>query len=107
MLEDDIIDNCCPLKIMRTDIARQMPFFKGMHRFIPDMVIMLGGTIKQVPVHHYSRYAGKAKYNLANRLLGPFIDTLVFRWMQRNTIHYDIRKQLRRQAAPWQERTVG
>ena len=92
LLEDEIIDTGCPLKIIRTDIAKQMPFFKGMHRFIPDMVILLGGKVKQVPIQHYRRYAGKAKYNLMNRLLGPLIDALVFRWMQRNAIHYNIKK---------------
>jgi len=92
LLHDDIIDTGCPLKIMRTEIAQQMPFFKGMHRFIPDMVMLLGGTVKQVPIHHFPRYAGTAKYNLMNRLLGPLIDVFIFRWMQRNAIRYHIKK---------------
>lgn len=91
LLKDDILDSCCPLKIIRTDIARRMPFFKGMHRFIPDMVILLGGKVKQIPVHHYSRHAGKAKYNLLNRMIGPLIDAFVFRWMQRNFIRYRVK----------------
>lgn len=92
LLHDDIIDTGCPLKIMRTDIAKQMPFFKGMHRFIPDMVLLLDGKVKQVPIHHFPRYAGTAKYNFLNRMIGPFIDAFVFRWMQRNAIHYHIKK---------------
>lgn len=92
LLKDQIIDTCCPLKILRTDIARRMPFFKGMHRFIPGMVMLLGGKVKQMPVRHYERHAGKAKYNLANRMIGPLIDAFVFRWMQRNTIRYRIKK---------------
>jgi len=93
MLEDDIIDTACPLKIIRTPIAKQMPFFKGMHRFIPDMVILLGGTVKQVPINHFPRYAGQAKYNLMNRMFGPLIDMMVFRWMQRKVIHYEINRR--------------
>jgi glycosyltransferase involved in cell wall biosynthesis len=92
LLEDEIIDTGCPLKIMRADMAKKMPFFKGMHRFIPDMVILLGGKVKQVPIQHYPRYAGRAKYSLMNRMLGPLIDAFVFRWMQRNAIHYNIKK---------------
>lgn len=92
LLEDEIIDTGCPLKIMRTDIAKQMPFFKGMHRFIPDLVILLGGRVKQVPIQHFPRVAGKAKYTLVNRMVGPLIDAFVFRWMQRNFIHYSIKK---------------
>ncbi|HEX8038540.1 MAG TPA: glycosyltransferase family 2 protein [Chryseosolibacter sp.] len=94
LLHDDIIDICCPLKIIKTDIAKQMPFFKGMHRFIPDMVTLLGGKVKQVPVRHYPRFAGTAKYNLMNRILGPLIDAFVFRWMQRNAIRYKISRKI-------------
>ncbi len=94
LLKDDIIDICCPLKIIRTDIAKEMPFFKGMHRFIPDMVTLLGGKVKQVPVKHYPRFAGTAKYNLLNRMLGPLVDAFVFRWMQRNAIRYKISSKI-------------
>lgn len=92
LLDDDIIDTGCPLKIMKADIAKQMPFFKGMHRFIPNMTILLGGKVKQVPVQHFPRYAGKAKYHLLNRLVGPLTDAIVFRWMQRNAITYSVTK---------------
>lgn len=95
LLGDDIVDICCPLKVMRTDIAKQMPFFKGMHRFMPDMVTLLGGTVKQIPVQHYPRFAGTAKYNLMNRILGPLIDAFMFRWMQRNAIRYRIISTIR------------
>jgi len=92
LLEDDIIDTGCPLKVIRAEVAKQMPFFKGMHRFIPDTVILLGGKVKQVPIQHFPRYAGKAKYTLINRSIGPLVDAIVFRWMQRNAIHYHIQK---------------
>ena len=91
LLKDEIIDTGCPLKVMKSDLAKRMPFFKGMHRFIPDMVILLGGTVKQVPIRHYPRYAGTPKYNLMNRLIGPLLDAFVFRWMQRNFINYRIK----------------
>ncbi|MEJ7646516.1 MAG: glycosyltransferase family 2 protein [Chryseolinea sp.] len=93
LLKDDIIDTGCPLKIMRTDLAKQMPFFRGMHRFIPNMVMLLGGSVKQVPVQHFPRYAGQAKYNLMNRMTGPFIDSVAFRWMQKSKIQYTISRK--------------
>jgi glycosyltransferase involved in cell wall biosynthesis len=92
LLNDNIKDTGCPLKIIKTEYAKRIPFFKGMHRFLPNAVMMLGGKVMQVPVRHFPRLAGKSKYNLFNRLLGPFIDALVFRWMQRNYIRYDIKK---------------
>ena len=64
--------------------------FTGMHRFIPALVQMAGGTVKQVPVRHYPRMAGKAKYHLFNRLWGPFNDCFAYRWMKKRFIDYTI-----------------
>ncbi|MCG6910199.1 MAG: glycosyltransferase [Deltaproteobacteria bacterium] len=93
MIDDGIEDTCCPLKVMKTDYARSMPFFIGMHRFIPALVQLQGGSVKQVPVQHFPRYAGTAKYNLRNRLIGPFIDTLAFIWIKKRYIRYRISKK--------------
>lgn len=91
LLESDIIDTGCPLKVIHTRVAQQMPFFDGMHRFIPDLVLLLGGKVKQVPIPHYTRFAGKSKYNLTNRFVGPLTDAIVFRWMQKKFIRYSVR----------------
>ena len=93
LLNSDIIDTGCPLKLIRTRIAQQMPFFNGMHRFIPDMVLLLGGVVKQVPIAHYSRFAGQSKFSLRNRFLGPVADALAFRWMQKKFIRYTVRSE--------------
>lgn len=91
LLESDIIDTGCPLKIIRTRVAQQMPFFNGMHRFMPDLVMLLGGMVKQVPIGHYTRFAGKSKYNLKNRSLGPLADAVVLRWMQKKFVRYKVK----------------
>lgn len=82
MTGDGISDTGCPLKVLQLPYAKELPLFKGMHRFIPALVQMQGGECREVPVHHHPRTAGKAKYNLANRLLGPFVDCFAFRWMR-------------------------
>lgn len=92
MIDDGIADTCCPLKIMETAIAQQIPFFDGMHRFIPALIQLNGGKVKQVPVRHFPRYAGTSKYHLFNRLIGPFVDTLVFVWMRKRRIRYQIKE---------------
>ena len=93
MINDGILDTCCPLKIIKTSFARQMPFFIGMHRFLPALVQLQGGKVKQLPVTHYSRYAGTSKYHLWNRLIGPFFDTLAFRWIRSRYIRYSLSTQ--------------
>ncbi len=90
LINDGIADTCCPLKIIRTDYARQLPFFKGMHRFIPALVQLCGGCVRQVAVPHYERVAGTAKYHLWSRLIGPFFDSLAFGWMRKRHIRYEV-----------------
>lgn len=97
MIHDNIKDTCCPLKLMETQIARELPFFNGMHRFIPALVQLQGGNVKQIPVQHFKRMEGVSKYNLWNRLLGPFLDTLAFVWMRKQYIRYSIKERSHQQ----------
>ena len=90
MINDAIKDTCCPLKILKLSYAREMPFFKGLHRFIPALVQLQGGKVKQLPITHSTRHAGTSKYHLFNRLIGPFFDTLAFRWMRSRYIRYKV-----------------
>lgn len=92
MTHDGVADTGCPLKVIQAGYARRIPMFKGMHRFLPALVQMAGGEVKQVPVRHYPRIAGKAKYHLLNRLWGPFIDCFAFRWMRNRFIDCTIEK---------------
>lgn len=90
MTNDGVKDTGCPLKILRTSYAKRIPFFTGIHRFIPAMIILQGGTFCQVPVRHYPRTAGVSKYHLWNRLVSPFIDCFAYRWMRDRYINYTI-----------------
>lgn len=92
MTGDDAIDTGCPLKIMRTENARRVPFFNGMHRFLPALFLLQNARYKQIPVRHFPRMAGKSKYHLWNRLVSPFIDCFAYRWMKSRYINYDIAK---------------
>lgn len=90
MTHDGVQDTGCPLKVMHTDSAKRIPFFTGMHRFLPALVLLQGGHVKQVPVRHYPRTAGVSKYHLRNRLVAPFVDCFAYRWMKKRYINYSI-----------------
>ncbi|MEF9986564.1 MAG: glycosyltransferase [Bacteroidales bacterium] len=93
MTGDDAIDTGCPLKILRTEYAKRIPMFTGMHRFFPALIALQnGGKIKQVSVQHFKRTAGVSKYNLWNRLISPFKDCFAYRWMKARYINYSIDK---------------
>ncbi len=87
---DGISDTGCPLKVLQTTIVRRIPFFNGMHRFLPALVLLDGGAVREVPVRHFERLIGKSNYRLFNRLLGPAADLIAFAWMRKRYIHYEI-----------------
>lgn len=91
MTNDGIEDTGCPLKVIQTKYAKRIPFFTGMHRFLPALIMLQeGGRVKQIPVRHFPRIAGKSKYHLWNRLAGPFKDCFAYRWMKKRYINYSI-----------------
>jgi glycosyltransferase involved in cell wall biosynthesis len=90
---DGMDDTGCPLKIIKTKTAQNMPMFKGLHRFLPAMVLLQKGTVKQVPISHFPRVAGQAKFGLWNRLISPLIDCFAYSWMKWKYINYTINKR--------------
>lgn len=90
MTHDGVEDTGCPLKVLRTEYAKRIPFFTGMHRFLPALIQLQQGRVKQVPVRHFPRTAGKSKYHLWNRLAGPFKDCFAYRWMKKRYIDYQV-----------------
>lgn len=90
---DGMDDTGCPLKIIRTEYAQRIPMFKGLHRFLPAMILLQNGTIKQVPVSHFERIAGTANFGVWNRLIGPLMDCFAYLWMKKKYINYRVAKK--------------
>jgi glycosyltransferase involved in cell wall biosynthesis len=91
--QDGMDDTGCPLKVLKTKAAKKIPMFNGLHRFLPAMILLQHGKIKQIPVQHFPRIAGKAKYGLWNRLLGPLMDCFAYLWMKKKYVNYQISKK--------------
>ncbi len=90
MTGDTAQDTGCPLKVMHTDAAKRIPFFKGMHRFLPALMLLQGADTKQIPVRHFPRQAGVSKFSMRNRFFGPLADCFAYRWMKTRYIMYSI-----------------
>ncbi len=90
MTGDTARDTGCPLKVLHTDVAKRLPFFTGMHRFLPALILLEEGRMKQIPVRHFPRTAGVSKYHLWNRLVSPFLDCFAYRWMKKRYIRYEV-----------------
>ncbi|MGV6831115.1 MAG: glycosyltransferase [bacterium] len=91
--KDGMDDTGCPLKIIKTSYAKRIPMFKGLHRFLPAMILLQDGRVTQIPVRHFPRIAGKANYGLWNRLLGPLMDCFAYLWMKKKYINYEVAKK--------------
>lgn len=89
MTGDGATDTGCPLKVMQTSAAKRVPFFTGMHRFLPALIMLQeGAKYKELPVRHFPRTAGTSKFHLWNRLVAPFVDCFAYRWMRRRYFNY-------------------
>lgn len=85
VLGDTITDTGCSLRVMKREIALQLPLeFRGMHRFIPVTARHLGYTVVEMPVNHRHRHAGVPKYGMGvtKRALPGLIDLFAVRYMR-------------------------
>ena len=89
---ESIHDSACSLKVYKRVCLEGLTLYKGMHRFMPTLVKMRGFKVMEVPVSHYRRYAGKAKYGVWNRIFRAFVDLLAVRWMKKRHITYHARE---------------
>ncbi len=60
----------------RTDIAKEMPIYGEMHRFIPVFMSMYTDRITEIPIHLKPRLHGRSNYGLG-RTFRVFSDLLV------------------------------
>lgn len=90
---DGVDDTGCPLKIIKTDYAKQIPMFRGLHRFLPAMILLQNGRVKQVNIPNYPRLAGESKFGLMNRLIGPLLDCFAYLWMKKKYINYKVKEK--------------
>ncbi|MCB9474601.1 MAG: glycosyltransferase family 2 protein [Candidatus Delongbacteria bacterium] len=82
----------CSLRVFRRECARNLPPFKGMHRFLPVLFTLDGFRIGEAPVNHRERAAGTTKYGLHNRLWVGLADLVGIFWLKRRFASYRIQE---------------
>jgi hypothetical protein len=81
VLRESVRDVGCSLRCLRVECVRDLPRFRGMHRFLPALVRLGGHEILEVPVGHRPRRFGRAKYGISNRMWSGILDTFGVRWL--------------------------
>jgi dolichol-phosphate mannosyltransferase len=93
VLVDSIHDTGCSLKVYKTPCFANVKLFKGMHRFLPSLLMIEGYQVKEIPVADRARKRGKSNYSFLNRGFSTISDLLAVWWMKRRTIHVEIKRR--------------
>ncbi len=91
LTREDIVDTGCPLKLMRAEAIACIIPFDGMHRFLPTLLRMGGFAVRQVPVRHAPRTAGRSHYGTWDRAVRGLRDALGVRWLQDRRLRWKLR----------------
>ncbi len=83
LLNDGTPDTGCGFKLLRKQAFDDIPFFDGMHRFLPALTRRAGWDIMQFPVNDRPRTAGQSKYGFLGRLTAGIFDLLGVIWLMR------------------------
>ncbi len=67
ILEDNCIDTGCGLKVFNREIFLQLPYFNGIHRYLPALFLAKGCITKFQDVNHRPRLNGYSKYGTLSR----------------------------------------
>lgn len=90
---ETVRDTGCSLKILRASMARRLPMFTGMHRFLPTLMKLQGAQVAERQVRHRPRIHGTSKYGVWDRAFAALHDLLAVRWMQRRNFRYTINER--------------
>jgi dolichol-phosphate mannosyltransferase len=83
ILRDGTRDTGCGLKAFRRDVFLALPYFDGLHRFLPALVRREGYDIGYVDVIDRLRRAGVSNYGMWDRLWIGILDLAGVWWLIR------------------------
>jgi len=93
ILRSSYRDVGCSLKAFRRRSVERLPWFQGMHRFLPYLVEMRGGRGVEVEVSHRARQHGESKYRTFGRGWTAFWDLCMVRRMLRRSHTFQVSEE--------------
>ena len=87
VLRDGTRDTGCGLKAFRREVFLALPYFDGLHRFLPALVRREGFDIGYVDVVDRPRRAGVSNYGMWDRLWIGILDLAGVWWLIRRKKH--------------------
>ena len=94
-------DSASGLKVAGAETLRRLPRFEGMHRFLPTLVRMYGGTVLEMDVAHRPRRHGGSRYG-SGLLRAPvtLLDALGVRWLSHRLIDARVKELIETRLPP-------
>lgn len=85
LLQDDCPDTACCLKLFPRQAYLDIPFFNGLHRFMPALFKLYGHELIMTPVNDRPRTIGVSKSDILGRGVKGLFDMLGVMWLMRRT----------------------
>ena len=90
VLGDPVTDIGCSFKAYRREVLEGMPYFVGVHRFLPALCVFRGARLVEVPISHRARRFGVSKYGVGNRLWRGIVDLVGVSWLKSRLLRFRI-----------------
>ena len=85
LLKDHCPDTGCSLKVFPRDSYLDLPFFNGLHRFMPALLKLYGHEMIFTPVNDRLRQHGVSKSDFVGRAVRGLFDLFGVVWLIRGT----------------------
>lgn len=85
LLQDNCPDTACCLKLFSQQTYLEIPFFNGLHRFMPALFKHYGAQLIMTPVNDRPRLVGVSKSDILGRGIKGLFDMLGVLWLMRRT----------------------
>jgi len=95
VLGDAVTDAGCTYRAFKRECFAGIPFFKGVHRFIPILMAFRGYRVVEVPITNRERSYGVSHYGfglLARK--GAVVDMIGVRWMKSRLFPFGVSERL-------------
>jgi len=81
VLGDPFRDIGCSLRICRAEFLADLPWFDGIHRYLPVFALRRGARWRELEVNHRPRARGESKYTIRGRFWRGLRDLYCVRWL--------------------------
>jgi glycosyltransferase involved in cell wall biosynthesis len=95
VLGDPLTDAGCGYRAFRREAFHGIPFFDGVHRFLPVLMAFHGWRVTEVPIVNRARIYGRSHYGVG--LLtrkSAVLDLLGVRWLKARTVRFAVRERI-------------